>query len=147
MAHASSMPGSQSRMTFRGDAGAGCGTLTRAGYRCSAGGVQPANRGAVPGAPERLELVIPGLAEQPGDLVLQAARAVRGPRATHQFRGDGRHCQQGAQAALRDENVAVAHRDRGEDAQIRGVAVTDGVTAGTGLLGDLEPELAPAGQG
>ena len=44
----------------------------------SAGGVQPADRGAVARAAERLELVVPGLAEQPGDLVLQTAHRARG---------------------------------------------------------------------
>src|SRR5215471_5920365 len=126
MAMASSMPGSQSRMSFRGDAGAGRGALTPADYPGSAGGVQPADRGPVAGAPERLKLVIPGLAEQPGDLILQAARAVPerarpgGGRAAHQLRGDGRNHHRRAQPALRNENVAVGHRDRGKDAQIRG---------------------------
>src|SRR5215472_12974390 len=123
-----------------------------AGWAGSAGGVQPADRGAVARAAERLELIVPGLAEQPGDLVFQAARPVRerarraGPRGARHHRGRRRQRHHGAQAALRDEDVAVGHRDRGEDAQIRGAAVADGVAARTGLLGGLEPQPAPAGQ-
>src|SRR5207237_8711059 len=41
--------------------------VAAAGRRRSAGGVQPADRRAVGGAPERFQLAVPGLAEQPGE--------------------------------------------------------------------------------
>src|ERR1035438_8403010 len=102
----------------------------------SPGRVQPADRGALGRAPERLEFVVPRLAEQPGQLVLQRAAG----------RGRGGHRHRRAQPALGDHDVPVRARHRGERAELRRVAVANGVAARARLLGHLEAEPVPAGQ-
>src|SRR6266699_3694909 len=94
-------------------------------YQSSAGGVQPAHRRPLARVTERLEFGVPWLTEQAAQRVLQTAAAVRGVR----------HCR--AQPCLRDEDVAIAARHRGEEAKARGVAVANGVAALARLLGDL----------
>jgi IMP dehydrogenase len=98
-------------------------------------GVEPADRGAVGGAAERLELVVPGGAEQPGEFALQR----RGAR----LRGQ-RH--DGAQPVLRHHDVAVGRRGGGEGAEVGRIAVAHAVTARRAVLGDLEPQPVPPGQ-
>src|SRR6185437_5897214 len=83
----------------------------------SAGGVQPADRGAVARAAERLKLVVPGAAEQPVQFPLQDRRAV------------GAKGERGAQLVLRDEDVAVGAGGRGEQPEVGCVAVAQRVTA------------------
>jgi IMP dehydrogenase len=97
--------------------------------------VEPADGSAVGGAAERLELVVPCRAEEPGEFVLQRREA----RLQGQRHG-------GAEAVLRDHDVAVGRRDGGEDAEVGRVAITHAVAAGRAVLGDLEPEPVPAGQ-
>jgi len=97
--------------------------------------IEPADGGAVRGAAERLELVVPRRAEEPGELVFQRREA--------RLKGQ-RH--RGAEPVLRHHDVAVGRRDGGEDAEVGRVAVTHAVTAGRSVLGDLEPEPVPAGQ-
>src|SRR5829696_5679043 len=96
--------------------------------------MQPADRCTGSGAPERLELVVPGLAEQPVDLLREVGSARSG-------------CdQRRAQAVLRDHEVTV-HADHGrEDAERRRAAEPDTVAAWTGFLGHLEAEQAPPAQ-
>jgi IMP dehydrogenase/GMP reductase len=94
-------------------------------------GVEPADRGAVGGAAERLEFIVPGGAEQPGDLVLQ--------------RSPGQ-AQDGAEPVFRHHDVAVGRGDGGEDTEVGRVAVPDAVTAGRAVLGHLEPQPVPPGQ-
>ena len=53
----------------------------RAKAAISTGGMQPAHRGALGGVPERLELVIPGLAEQQRQLSLERAAERGMPQA------------------------------------------------------------------
>ena len=98
-------------------------------------GVEPADRGAVGGAAERLELVVPGGAEQPVQLVIQRRGA--GPAGQVQHR---------AEPVLRHHDVAVGRGHGGERAELGRVAVPHAVTAGRGVLGDLEPEPVPPGQ-
>src|SRR6516165_1246987 len=120
IANASSMPGSQSRMTFLGTVPAGPLTLpdciagagppaVRAGRQGSAGGVQPADRRAVGGAPERFKLAVPRLAEQPGKLLGQRVRGVLPlgtalPEPRDAGRG-GRHRQRRPEPVLRHQDV------------------------------------------
>jgi IMP dehydrogenase len=94
-------------------------------------GVEPADGGAVGGAAERLEFVVPGGAEQPGDLILQRSPGQR---------------QDGAEPVFRHHDVAVGRGDGGEDAEVGRVAVPDAITAGRAVLGHLEPQPVPPGQ-
>jgi IMP dehydrogenase len=97
--------------------------------------IQPAHRGAVGGASERLEFVVPCGAEQPGELILQR----RETRLQGQRHG-------GAEPVLRHHDVAVGRRGSRESAEVRRVAVPHAITAGRAVLGDLEPEPVPPGQ-
>jgi IMP dehydrogenase/GMP reductase len=97
--------------------------------------IEPADRGAVGGAAERLEFVVPRRAQQPGELILQRGEVrLQGPRHG------------GAEPVLRHHDVAVGRRGGGESAEVRRVAVSHAVTAGRAVLGDLEPEPVPPGQ-
>ena len=100
-----------------------------------AGGVEPADGGAVGGTAERLELVVPGGAEEPAELVLQRRAAAAGGQQQHR-----------PEPVLRHHDVAVGAGHRGEQAKVGRVAVAHAVTAGRAVLGDLEPEPVPAGQ-
>jgi len=102
----------------------------------SARGVEPADGGAVGGTAEWLELVVPGGAEEPAELVLQR----RGGAAPLGHQHDR------PEPVLGDHDVAVGAGHRGEQAQVGRVAMAHAVTAGRTVLGDLEPEPVPAGQ-
>jgi IMP dehydrogenase len=102
----------------------------------SAGGVEPADGGAVGGAAERLELVVPGRAQEPAELVLQRRRGAAPLGQQHDR----------PEPVLGDHDVAVGAGRRGEQAEVGRVAMPHAVTAGRAVLGDLEPEPVPAGQ-
>ena len=114
---------------------AGCGGFQGGRPPGLTRGVEPADGRAVGGAAERLELVVPGRAEQPGDFVLQRGQA--------RLQGQRRR---GAEPVLRHHDVAVGRGHRGEDTEVGRVAVPYAVTAGRAVLGDLEPEPVPSGQ-
>src|ERR1039458_7946284 len=99
----------------------------------SPGRVQPADGGAVGGAAERLKLVIPGGAEQPADFVLEGLTQPQG------------HAHGRPEPVLRHHDVAVGSGHRGEDTEVRRVAVPPPATPGRPVLGPLEPELVPSG--
>src|ERR1700677_3353002 len=90
----------------------------RPARRASAGGVEPADRGAVAGAAERLKLIVPGGAEQPLQLLLEHRGAV------------GTEREDGAELVLGHQDVAVGAGSCGKDTETRRVAVADGVAAG-----------------
>src|SRR3954451_536070 len=96
--------------------------------------VEPADRGAFAGPPERLELVVPRLAEQPLDLSGQVQPVPAGA-----FDG----C---PQPVFRDQHVTVDAGHGMEDPQGRRTAEPGALGPGAGLLGDLEPEVHPAAQ-
>src|SRR5580704_4413052 len=81
-----------SKSNTRGDAPAGVDAVPRQGCGCrevseiSAGGVQPAHRSAIGRVPERLQLVVPRLAQQQREFVLQRAtqRGMPRPVQIHQ---------------------------------------------------------------
>src|SRR5690242_7891747 len=103
---------------------------SRAG--ASAGRVEPADGGAVAGAAERLELVVPRGAQQPVELGLEDRGA------------GGAEREGGAETALGNQDVAVGARHRREDAEVGRVAVADRVAARGRLLGHLEAQAVPA---
>jgi IMP dehydrogenase len=100
------------------------------------GGVEPADGGAVGGAAERLELVVPGRAQEPAELILQRRRGAAALGQQHDR----------PEPVLGDHDVAVGAGHRGEQAQVGRVAVPHAVAAGRAVLGDLKPEPVPAGQ-
>ena len=102
----------------------------------SAGRVEPADGGTVGGAAERLELVVPGRAQEPAELVFQRP-AGGSPGGQHHDRPE---------PVLGDHDVAVGAGHRGEEAEVGRVAVAHAVTAGRAVLRHLEPEPVPAGQ-
>jgi len=102
----------------------------------SAGGVEPADGGAVGGAAERLELVVPGRAQEPAEFVLQRRRGATPLGQQHDR----------PEPVLGNHDVAVGAGRRGEQAEVGRVAMPHAVTAGRAVLGDLEPEPVPAGQ-
>jgi len=106
------------------------------GQHSSAGGVEPADGGAVGGTTERLELVVPGRAKEPAELVLQR-RAGGSLGSQHHDR---------PKPVLRHHEVAVGAGHRAKDAEAGRVAVAHAVAAGRAVLGHLEPEPVPAGQ-
>ncbi len=99
-------------------------------------GVEPADGGAVGGTAERLELVVPGRAQEPAELVLQRRRGATPLGQQHDR----------PEPVLGDHDVAVGAGRRGEQAEVGRIAVPHAVTAGRAVLGDLEPEPVPAGQ-
>ncbi len=100
------------------------------------GRVEPADGGAVGGAAERLELVVPGCAQEPAELVLQRRRGATPLGQQHDR----------PEPVLGDHDVAVGAGHRGEQAQVGRVAVPHAVAAGRAVLGDLKPEPVPPGQ-
>jgi IMP dehydrogenase len=98
------------------------------------GRVEPADGGAVGGAAERLELVVPRRAEQPAEFVLE------------RLAQPGGHAHDGPEPALRYQDVAACPGHRGEDTEVRRIAVTHAVTARRAVLCHFEPEPVPAGQ-
>ena len=102
----------------------------------SAGRVEPADGGAVGGAAERLELVVPGRAQEPAELVFQ--RPAGGSLG-------GQHHDR-PEPVLGDHDVAVGAGHRAEQAEVGRVAVAHAVAAGRAVLRHLEPEPVPAGQ-
>src|SRR5579859_936032 len=119
-----------------------------AARRRSSGGVQPADRRAVGGAPERFQLAVPWLTEQPGEFLLQRARRVLGPAVRepgHAGRCGG-HGHRRPEPVLRHQDVAVGHRHRGEHAERGGIAEPQRVAAGTGFLRHLEAQPVPPGE-
>ena len=102
----------------------------------SAGRVEPADGGAVGGAAERLELVVPGRAQEPAELVFQRP-AGGSPGGQHHDRPE---------PVLGDHDVAVGAGHRAEQAEVGRVAVAHAVAAGRAVLRHLEPEPVPAGQ-
>ena len=102
----------------------------------SARRVEPADGSAVGGAPERLELVVPGRAQEPAEFVFQRP-AVGSPGGEHHDRPE---------PVLGDHDVAVSAGHSAEEAEIGRVAVTYAVAAGRAILRHLEPEPVPAGQ-
>ena len=106
------------------------------GLALSAGRVEPADGGAVGSAAERLELVVPGRAQEPAELVLQ--RPAGGSAG-------GQHHDR-SEPVLGDHDVAVGAGHRGEEAKAGRVAVAHAVTAGRAVLCHLESEPVPAGQ-
>lgn len=92
--------------------------------------VEPGHRRTVAGVPERLQLGIPRGAEQPFDGVLVV------------LSGAGRR-EQRPHLLLTDDYVAVRADRRAEDAPAGDVRDPFAVTAGTGFLGDLEPQHRP----
>src|SRR5216684_124524 len=73
----------------------------------SAGRVEPADGGAVGGTAERLELVVPGRAQEPAELVLQRGTGAS-PGSQHHDRPE---------PVLRHHDVAVGAGHRAEDAE------------------------------
>jgi len=106
------------------------------GLALLSGGVEPADGGAVGGAAERLEFVVPGRAEELAELVLQR-RGDASPLGQQQHRPD---------PVLGHHDVAVGAGHRGEQAEVGRVAMAHAVAAGRAVLGDLEPEPVPACQ-
>jgi IMP dehydrogenase len=102
----------------------------------SAGRVEPADGGTVGGAAERLELVVPGRAQKPAELVFQ--RPARGSLG-------GQHHDR-PEPVLGDHDVPAGAGHRAEQAEVGRVAVAHAVTAGRAVLRHLEPEPVPAGQ-
>ena len=101
-----------------------------------AGRVEPADGGAVGGAAERLELVVPGRAQEPAELVFQ--RPARGSLG-------GQHHDR-PEPVLGDHDVPAGAGHRAEQAEVGRVAVAHAVAAGRAVLRHLEPEPVPAGQ-
>jgi IMP dehydrogenase len=101
-----------------------------------AGRVEPADGGAVGRAAERLELVVPGRAQEPAELVFQRP-AGGSPGGQHHDRPE---------PVLGDHDVAVGAGHRAEEAEAGRVAVTQAIAAGRAVLRHLEPEPVPAGQ-
>jgi IMP dehydrogenase/GMP reductase len=99
-------------------------------------GVEPADGGAVGGAAERLELVVPGRAQEPAELIFQRRRRAAPLGQQHDR----------PEPVLGDHDVAVGAGRRGEQAEVGRVAMPHAVTAGRAVLGDLEPEPVPARQ-
>src|SRR5271166_2370163 len=85
-----------------------------------AGRVEPADGGAVGGPAERLELVVPGRAQEPAELVFQRP-AGRSPGGEQHDRPE---------PVLGDHDVAVGTGHRAEEAEVGRVAVTHAVAAG-----------------
>ena len=103
--------------------------------------MEPAHRGAVTGVPERLQLVVPGLAEQLGDLGLQVALAPRGAgQRGPQPAQAGTYRAELSWAGAADSAAAVASALRGWN-HLRFEITEEPTTASEGSRFSYTPEL------